>query len=283
MKRRLCVIFALCQLLIWSEVNAQPLFNFFQGPNNEHLFLATKILQRYLPAAIHQVINPSKINCATPFFQTKKPDPSKSKKSKRGPTPVPPPRPGPTPSKIVYTIGEFAQGGVVIWVTDDKQHGLVASIVNNSTGAEWGPVEITSATNNQSLPENYTNPIARENYGGYQNQKTIQAIHNWESYHPAFKIAFDYKKRVGNVEYDDWFLPTSTELQQIYNLGATVSAVSIDNGGEALLEGQDDSIYWSSREVENNPSYAWLLDFLNGSQRSLNKEGLCAVRCVRAF
>jgi hypothetical protein len=282
MKRRLCIIFALCTLLIWSEVNAEPLVNFYQRPNNEHLFSTAKILQRYLPAAIHQVINPYKINCATPFFQTKKPDPSKSKKSKRGPTPVPPPRPGPTPPKTFYKIGEFAQGGVVIWVTEDKQHGLVASIVNNSTEAQWGPADqTTNATNNQRLPAFYINPIPKENYGGYKNQKIIQELKNWETNYPAFHIASEYKIRIGNIEYDDWFLPTSTELQRIYTLRAIVSAVSIANGGQRLLVDDTNGFYWSSREYVAGE--AWDLDFSSNVQEGRSKNAAEAVRCVRAF
>jgi hypothetical protein len=32
------------------------------------------------------------------------------------------------PPAPLYKIGEFAQGGVVIWLTEDGQHGLVAAI-----------------------------------------------------------------------------------------------------------------------------------------------------------
>jgi hypothetical protein len=263
MEKRFCVIFALCTLLIFSEVHGQVLVNFFQRPNKEHLFSSIKILQ-------------NKINCSTPFFPTKKPDPSKSKKSKRGPTPVPPP----TPSKIVYTIGEYAQGGVVIWVTEDKQHGLVVSIKNNSTKAIWGPRNpVTHATNNQDLPAFYTNPIPRENYGGYQNQKTIQALQNWETNYQAFNIAFEYKERVGSVEYDDWFLPTLTELQQIYLNRNIVSSVSKTYGGDDLST----LVFWSSREAEDSSTHAWYLNFFDGTQDDYTKDDPFAVRCVRAF
>jgi len=208
------------------------------------------------------------------------------------PIPPIPPIP-PVPPNIEYEIGQFAQGGVVIWVTDDKQHGLVASIVNLSpeTGPTqytltWGPLNTTTgATNNDPLPAVYTNPTPAENYSGYQNQKIIEALSNWEVYYPAFNAAAEYSITINGVTYNDWFLPTLTELQQIYNQRTTVTAVSHDNGGDALFVNTSDpgsSFYWSSYEF--NAYLAWGFDFFNGSQYGSDKSlSFCAVRCVRAF
>ena len=81
----------------------------------------------------------------------------------------------PVPPDRIYEIGEFAEGGVVIWLTDDKKHGLVASIVNLGSPAytlAWGPIGVTTgAINNKPLPIVYTKLIPKENYSGYQNQK----------------------------------------------------------------------------------------------------------------
>ena len=69
------------------------------------------------------------------------------------PVPPEPPIPPIPPSKE-YKIGDFAEGGVVIWVTDDKKHGLVASINNlgPTTGSDaytltWGPTGTTNGVN----------------------------------------------------------------------------------------------------------------------------------------
>ena len=197
----------------------------------------------------------------------------------------------PTPVKLGdYVVGEFKQGGVVIWVTEDGEHGLVASIVNlgPTTGPDaytltWGPTsKTTGAKNNNQLPLTYTpGTTPKENYSGYQNQQIIEAITDWESNYPAFAACKNYSITIEGKTYDDWFLPTSTELQQIYNQRLNVNRVSQANGGEPL----DTPVggYWSSREYQYYSDRAWFLDSLWGDQNARVKDLPYAVRCVRAF
>ena len=88
----------------------------------------------------------------------------------------------PTPVKLGdYVVGEFKQGGVVIWVTEDGKHGLVASIVNlnGANGYAWAIASydntcIPNTYNNSSLPLKYEYPqTPNENYGGYLNQQAV--------------------------------------------------------------------------------------------------------------
>ena len=187
-----------------------------------------------------------------------------------------------SPLKLVYQIGEFAQGGVVIWVTNDRQHGLVASIVNlgPTTGSHpytlaWGPMNVqTNATRDNPLPTFYTNTTPKENYSGYQNQKKILELDPNLSDYPAFAACANYSIKIGDTTYNDWFLPSLQELNQIYNLRDTVSKVSEANGGKALFTKPTDpglSSYWSSREDEDYSSSAWLLFFFYGSQSNDSK------------
>jgi hypothetical protein len=85
------------------------------------------------------------------------------------------------PPEGTYEIGDVAEGGIVIWVTDDKKHGLVVSIVNlgPTTGLEaytlrWGPNVITEATDDPLLKRYKPGTTPQENYSGYKNQQTIQ-------------------------------------------------------------------------------------------------------------
>jgi len=73
--------------------------------------------------------------------------------------------------------------------------------------------------------------------------------------------------------YDDWFLPSSNELQQLYN-------------SRDLIGGFQGGYYWSSSE--GTPDYlgyrAWYCNFLNGYRDpSLLKTYSAYVRAVRAF
>jgi hypothetical protein len=183
----------------------------------------------------------------------------------------------------------------VIWVTDDKKHGLVVSIINlgptqgdKPYTLRWGPTTVTTgAINNAPLPTDYTNPSPKENYSGYENQKIIERITDWETNYPAFAACKDYSITIGDKTYNDWFLPTLTELQQIYAQRAIVND-EVDNieGGQALFTNETDpagSFYWSSLEGEGTSPDAWSLGFLFGIQSSALKFIRSAVRCVRAF
>ena len=190
-----------------------------------------------------------------------------------------------------YQIGDFAQGGVVIWVTADGQHGLVASIVN-LTGAgaaptlEWSSSFLnTQAINDAPLPKSYTNPIPKDNYSGWQNQAVIQSGFDWYDDYPAFFVCNCYQ----GGGYTDWFLPSVTELRQIYSERATVDIVSTQNGGDALIQG---GVYWSSVDyanaspITNTRAWYFWFDYSNppsGHPDADQKDSSHYVRCVRAF
>jgi hypothetical protein len=75
--------------------------------------------------------------------------------------------------------------------------------------------------------------------------------------------------------YNDWFLPSLDELNEMYT-----ELHLLDVGGFA---GETpDEFYWTSSEYNNN--FAYCLDFYNGSQKyNGNKNNSLRVRAVRAF
>jgi hypothetical protein len=191
-----------------------------------------------------------------------------------------------------YHLGDFAQGGVIIFLTHDGMHGLVAAIEDASPpqGVIWSTVnDPTNANKFYPLP--YSTPSApySQYYAGSENQQKIQQIPGWEITYPAFKEAAYYTKTVNGITYDDWFLPSSSELSLMFAMREIINQVSLANNGDALLNVEftganfPASIYWSSREVESNSTYAWALGFFLGIQINGNEDNPCAVRCVRAF
>jgi hypothetical protein len=66
----------------------------------------------------------------------------------------------------------------------------------------------------------------------------------------------------------DYYLPSRDELQILYNNRAAIGGLS---PGE----------HWSSTEYDN--TYAWSLNFSNGSWVTSTKNGNRYVRCVRSF
>ena len=168
----------------------------------------------------------------------------------------------PMPPNITYEIGDIAEGGVVIWVTDDKKHGLVVSIINLGPTAgneaytlRWGPDGQTGATNDDPLPTVYTlGKSPKENYSGYENQQIIERIPNWRSSYPAFAACKNYSITIGDKTYNDWFLPSIKELQQIYLQRFVVNQrVKTIQGGRGLFLSSNDPAggeYWSSCEFD---------------------------------
>ena len=174
-----------------------------------------------------------------------------------------------------YKIGDFAEGGVIIWLTEDGEHGLVAAITDASASSQWSTFNgNTPADFFNPLPLSYTDPNPSSNYGGYKNQQAIRGLSDWETNYPAFKAAFDYQSQ----GYSDWFLPSNTELGVMFALKELINKVSVINGGEEMNQ----RVYWSSRELANN-SVAWGLDFSSGKQGNYDKDVTYAVRCLRAF
>ena len=193
-------------------------------------------------------------------------------------------------SGFTYHIGDFAQGGVIIWLTDDGLHGLVAAIEDANVGAtttfKWGSgTTCTShnATNYDSLPFSTPNGPYGQYYGGYKNQQIIQTTYNLNDY-PAFNAAAQYTKTVNGVTYNDWWLPSSSELKLMYAYKDVINQISINNGGSALLSDPITapySMYWSC--CQDDADLAWDLIFISGYQGNDDKSFECAVRCVRAF
>ncbi len=186
-----------------------------------------------------------------------------------------------------YHLGDFAQGGVIIFLTHDGQHGLVAAIEDASQGVKWSTEQVfTGANNYDALP--YSTPVApyRQYYAGYKNQQIIQQRTGWETTYPAFEVADAYTRTVNGVTYDDWFFPSSSELSLMFAMRGIINQVSLANGGNAMLNDPDNppyAVYWSSRGNEDISNLAWALNFFDGFQATTGKVNPRAVRCVRAF
>ena len=75
--------------------------------------------------------------------------------------------------------------------------------------------------------------------------------------------------------YSDWFLPSTSALDLMYQ------NLKQDSLSGTSLGGFASNFYWSSTEVDNYN--AWGQNFGNGSQYGSNKYYSNAVRAVRAF
>lgn len=158
-----------------------------------------------------------------------------------------------------YKTGDTAQGGIVFWVDETAQHGLVAAF--------------TDLPNGNTIPwvnGNFTNTKAVKNgiYGGGYNTDLITENQGNGTY--AAILCAQY---TGN-NYGDWFLPSREELNMLYAQKAIAGQFAAGN-------------YWSSTEFVgqiDSPSYfAWTQNFSNGNKAIANKSTGASVRPVRRF
>lgn len=161
---------------------------------------------------------------------------------------------------LVYTpvIGEFYQGGVVFYL-DGSGGGLICA-VSDQTSAEWGcsGTEITGADGSAI---------------GTGAQNTIDIIAGCST----VGIAADICANLSLNGYDDWFLPSKDELNEMYKNKSTINTTAGANGGSSFTS----AYYWSS--TEGGSYSAWTQNFSNGNQSIINKSNTAYVRAVRAF
>ena len=168
---------------------------------------------------------------------------------------------GLTGGYTVHTIGESYGGGIVFYVYDNGQHGLIAATTDQSTGIRWGGSNTNTRAGADGIGAGLKNTLLI-----IANQATVDG----NSF--AAIVCNDYKVTVGGVTYGDWYLPSKHELNLLYLQKNIVGGFAADN-------------YWSSTVVDYSfLESAWGQDFVNGSPVAGSKiNGIYKVRAIRAF
>jgi hypothetical protein len=158
-----------------------------------------------------------------------------------------------------HYIGESYGGGIVFYVYDSGQHGLIAATSDQSTGIQWynGTYRSTGTTGDGLN-------------AGAMNTAMIVATQmaDDQSGNFAAKVCADYSVTMGGVTYGDWYLPSIYELSLLYQQEVVVGGFGYSN-------------YWSSSEY--SAGLAWDQYFGDGVQYYDTKHAAISVRAVRAF
>ncbi|PKP01226.1 MAG: hypothetical protein CVU11_15820 [Bacteroidetes bacterium HGW-Bacteroidetes-6] len=175
------------------------------------------------------------------------------------------------PDVTTYSIGDYAQGGVVFYVDETGQHGLVCAITDQDggSGIRWH-----ASTNGN------TNARGDGLYAGETNTAIIIAAQvaigdDGNTY--AARICNELQVTQNIVTYGDWYLPSKYELNLMYTNKSTINATATANSGSSFAS----AAYWSSTEYDYFD--AWLQSFANGIQAYDFKNAPTKVRAVRAF
>jgi hypothetical protein len=171
-----------------------------------------------------------------------------------------------------YKVGDFAQGGIVFWVDETGQHGLVCAKIDQSSGMRWN-----AGTNG------FTRALGDGPFSGELNTSIIIAAHvaigdDGDTY--AARVCNELKVTEGGITYGDWYLPSKEELNIMYLNKSIIETTAVANGGSAFTSIN----YWSSCESPSVNQHAWSRNLGTGSG-VYNTKGIATyyVRAIRAF
>lgn len=169
-----------------------------------------------------------------------------------------------------HFVGEKYGGGIVFYVDNSGQHGLIAATADVSAydgefyqsniSWEYGYPVRTGATGDglNSGPSNTILIVAAQ-------------VNNDASGFFAARLCTDYRDTVDNVIYGGWYLPSKYELNLLFMQREVVG-------------GFFDDYYWSSTEFDYY--MAWYQDFnleAGGYQDYYYKSEIYRIRPIRAF
>lgn len=159
----------------------------------------------------------------------------------------------------VHYVGESYGGGVVYFIYDNGQHGLIAATADQSTGIDWSDYNKLRGATGDGLNAGIMNTamIISQELLDYNQTGDF-----------ATKVCADYSVSVGGITYGDWYLPSKYELNLLCLQKDVVGGFA--NAG-----------YWSSTEY--NSINVWYHMFDINFQNLSSKYGYLRVRAVRAF
>ncbi len=166
-----------------------------------------------------------------------------------------------------HYVGQEYGGGIVFYLDDTGEHGLIAAKTDQSAGIRWknGP---SSVTHHHGIArDRVTNAMGDGLGAGMMNTWLI--ISQLTEDNPFNDFA---GKLCADFQYDgfgDWYLPSKYELDLVYQ---QKDAIGNFNG----------DLYWSS--TEHNVGFSWGQSFHSyGGQYAYNKNIMSNVRCIRRF
>lgn len=152
-----------------------------------------------------------------------------------------------------FVIGQHYGGGIIFWIDDSRQHGLIAA--ESDQGFNWWGDRfylVTGATGTAV-------GTGAVNTGRIIKTQGLQ-------YTYAALLCVDYR----GGGFADWFLPSKDELYLLYLQKDVV-------GG--FIRGA----YWSSSESDVDHTVAWTKFFYNNDAVVSHKDRFDGVRAIRAF
>ena len=159
-------------------------------------------------------------------------------------------------------IGDYHEGGVIFYLDDTGEHGLISSVADQGVFIKWGcPTAADFGANGLEI--------------GTGAQNTMDILDRCETQGIAADLCDTYE----NDGFDDWFLPSKDELDSLYQQKDIVEETALEQDGGDIFY---DSQYWSSSHDASNT--VWTQYFTSSGNTSSDlKDGEHYVRAIRAF
>lgn len=176
----------------------------------------------------------------------------------------------PTISAKTYDIGDWAFGGIVVWVDATGQHGFVCakSDQDGGAGVRWN-----------AGTDTWTMAMGDGPLAGKSNTVLIiasQSRGDGSTY--AARLCNELQQTQNYKSYGDWYLPSEDELYLMYQNRTAINNTAALYAGSTPFAA---AIYWSSKEYNN--TLARYVNFSNGNVGSATKGQHYRVRAVRTF
>lgn len=157
-----------------------------------------------------------------------------------------------------YKIGDFIQGGMIFWIDETGEHGIVVDTSDLSNNVSWynDSLKVTNANGNGI---------------GAGEMNTLLIISQQTSDNPSGSFAALLCAQSSKFGFGDWYLPSIVELELIYNNLHVPGLMTLSH-----------DLYWSSTECSSN--LAWDFSLLNNKAFCIfQKSNPFRVRAVRRF
>jgi len=178
---------------------------------------------------------------------------------------------------ITVPVSAFGSGGFTHYIGELFGGGIIVQVWKDSLGVEHGLV--ASLTNLGSFP--WTVPAQQGNLIGITAQDIQDGLGNTNAIilqtgAPATTLyAAGIARLFADGGYNDWYLPSTLELNSCYQSALIVNKVL------GVTNGFANGNYWSSTEYDN--LNAWYQNFFIGTQSPTVKSSSYVVRAVRTF
>ena len=163
-----------------------------------------------------------------------------------------------------HYVGELYGGGIVFYVYEFGNHGLIASLddLDGGAGVDWG-LDGTDVTGATSVWDGSSNTAAVIAAGG------------------AATDAAGLCNAYSNDGFGDWYLPSILELKLFDESAWIVSKILESDGDSSTNTIDTEEKYWTSTQFSSAKvlEYNWQ----NGHTEKKNKTETYRVRAIRAF